>query len=585
MILAKIKNSYLALVKEAVLSLYPDSQQAIYLITETPKNLAWGDFAIPLFPIVKETGIAPNILAQKLIDILKNKSNLKTQIMGAYLNVFVNRATMMQEILSQISNQGSDFYQRTELSGQKIMLEFSSPNTNKPLHLGHMRNNCLGESLSRILKNCGAEVFKVSIINDRGVHICKSMLAYEKFGNGATPESLNMKGDHFVGDFYVKFSNWTKKDPKAEEMAQKTLIDWEAGDPHTLDLWKKMNGWALQGMQETYDKTGISFDKFYFESNTYKLGRNIILQGLKDGIFFKAEDGSIRLDISELGQDNNEDEEPSSKVFLRSDGTSIYISQDLGTAVERHKDFSFDRLIYVVANEQQRHFQILFYALKKLGFPWANALYHLSYGMVNLPDGKMKSREGTVVDADDLIATLAEMAKEEIFNKARTEQVDQNATLKIALAAIHYYLLQVSPVKDISFNPKESLSFTGNTGPYLQYAIARAHSLLNKDEAIAALGRTLNSQCLELDEEWQIIKLIDETSETILQAANEFAPSLLANKLYDVAKTFNKFYHDTVILSQENADLVTARCYIVQSVKICLSTGLYLLNIPVLDHM
>ncbi len=584
MILTKAKNSYLALVKETVLSLYPESQQVHHLIVETPKNPAWGDFAIPLFPIVKEAGIAPNILAQKLIDILKEKTNLHAQGMGAYLNIFADRRATMQEILTQISHQGSAFYQRTELAGQKIMLEFSSPNTNKPLHLGHMRNNCLGESLSRILKNCGAEVFKVSIVNDRGVHICKSMLAYEKFGNGATPESLKMKSDHFVGDFYVKFANWAKEDPKAEEMAQKTLIDWEAGDPHTIELWKKMNGWALQGMQETYDKTDISFDKFYFESNTYKLGRDIILQGLKDGIFFKADDGSIRLDISELTQDNNE-EEAASKVFLRSDGTSIYISQDLGTAVERQKDFPFDRLIYVVANEQQRHFQILFYALKKLRYSWANALYHLSYGMVNLPEGKMKSREGTVVDADDLIAALEAMAQEEITNKERTEQVDQGAALKIALAAIHYYLLQVSPVKDMTFNPKESLSFNGNTGPYLQYTIARAHSLLHKDEAMTALKRQLNAQCLQLDEEWQIIKLIDEVAETILQAANEYAPNLLANKLYDVAKIFNKFYHDTVILNQENADLVTARCYIVQAVEICLRTGLYLLNIPVLDHM
>lgn len=584
MILSNFKDSHLSIVKGIVRVLYPECKNFDLLVTETPKNHALGDVAIPLFPIVKEMSVAPNVLSAQIVEVLREKlPETKASGMGAYLNMFLEKKSVIKEILTQITKEKSHFYKHDNLKGQKIMLEFSSPNTNKPLHLGHMRNNCLGESLSRILKNCGAEVFKVNIVNNRGVHICKSMLAYQRFGEGKTPESEGLKSDHFVGHFYVQFSNWAAKDPEAENLAQKMLLDWEAGVPEVLELWEKMNDWALSGIQQSYQKCGISFDKYYFESDTYKLGRDLIFDGLKQNIFFKAEDGSIRLDVSELGK--TRDDESAYKVLLRSDGTSVYISQDLGTAVERYRDFPFDRLIYVVANEQQRHFQLLFYALRKLGYSWADALYHLSYGMVNLPDGKMKSREGTVVDADDLISSMEKMAKEEIEAKDHDRQVDPDAPLKIALAAIHYYLLQVSPVKDMTFDSKESLSFNGNTGPYLQYTVARAHSLLEKEEAILALKSVLDTDQLNLEEEWQIVKLLDEVSDTILQAAIEYAPSLIVNKLYDLAKLFNKYYHDVSILSQQDQTLVAARCFLVQSVEICLRTGLELLNIPVVDHM
>ncbi|MGL4524018.1 MAG: arginine--tRNA ligase [Spirochaetia bacterium] len=585
MFLSKIKQEILASTTQTILEIFPQTAVTDQIVIESPKDYKLGDIAIPLFPLIKEQKLSPKDLAEKLsLALEKNLSAQKIHFVGAYLNIFLDRSHVLSQILCECIAQGSDFYTSRVLSGQRIMLEFSAPNTNKPLHLGHMRNNCLGESLSRILKKTGADVFKVNIINDRGVHICKSMLAYEKFGQGKTPESAGIKSDHFVGDFYVKYNEWEKEDPSIEIEPQKMLVGWEGGDSSILSLWKKMNDWAINGIHQTYQRTGISFDKLYFESLTYKLGRDIIIEGLERHIFFRADDNSVRLDLTEISHRDEEDE-PQDKVFLRSDGTTVYISQDLGTAVERHKDYPFDRLIYVVANEQQRHFQVLFYALKKLGYAWAKNLYHLSYGMVNLPDGKMKSREGTVVDADKLIDTLSQMAKEEIDAKQRGDTVDHDAAEKIAIGAIHYYLLQVSAPKDMVFNAKESLSFNGNTGPYLQYTIARANSLLCKDMAQTALKQDFNPQILIHDEEWLLIKSLDEVHDVIIAAALEYAPYLLINKLYDIAKLFNKYYHDIPILSEENTQIVTARCQLVSAVNICLRTGLDLLNIPILEHM
>ncbi len=468
------------------------------------------------------------------------------------------------------------------MRNQMVMIEFSCPNTNKPLHLGHLRNNTIGESTAAILAANGAEVRKVNLINDRGVHICKSMLAYMKFGNGKTPESENKKSDHFVGDYYVKYSNWAKTYPDAEKEAQELLIKWENGDKDIIELWSKMNKWAIDGIFETYKSTGISFDKLYYESKIYMLGKDMVLQGLKDGVFYKESDGSIWIDLEEIGLDK--------KVLLRSDGTSLYLTQDLGTAISRHKDWPFSKLIYVVASEQQYHFKVLFYVLKKLGLSWADNLHHLSYGMVNLPDGKMKSREGTVVDADDLIKTLSEMAKKEIISKNRENAVGDlsETSSSIARAALNYYLLQVNPAKDMIFNPAESIAFNGNTGPYLQYMGARISSMLKKytheqkeDKVVVNFDPSL----LTLQDEHSLLKQIMLFSETVEQAGKELNPTAIAVYLYDLSRMYSRYYHDHKILRAESVELVYARVVLSKMVLQVLKNAYALIGIPFLESM
>ena len=479
------------------------------------------------------------------------------------------------------------------------MVEFSSPNTNKPLHLGHLRNDVLGESISRVLAACGAEVRKVCIINDRGIHICKSMLAYMEYCEGKTPESEGVKPDRFVGDCYVRFSQGLKEETSALEeqgvakkeaeaeaplmiRAHELLRQWEAGDSQTVELWKKMNAWAIDGWKETYRRTGVSFDKYYFESETYLLGKDEVLKGLEKGIFYREEDGSVQVDLSAEKLDK--------KVLLRKDGTSIYITQDLGTAINRHKDWPFDKLVYVVGSEQLYHFKVLFILLEKLGFKWAKNLHHLSYGMVNLPEGKMKSREGTVVDADDLIDSLKEMAILEIRSKEREEAVgDSEATAeKIALGALHYFLLNVSPSKDMLFDPKESLAFNGNTGPYLQYMGARISSLLRKAgerNGVTASSEEARLDLLVADPEWELIKTLARYNDAVAAAAKDMDPSILASYLYDLAKGFSRFYHDCPILSAEESALANARLALCRAVLTVLRDALELTCIPFLEVM
>ena len=463
------------------------------------------------------------------------------------------------------------------------MVEFSGPNTNKPLHLGHLRNDALGESISRILAFNGANVFKVNIVNNRGMHICKSMLAYKKFADGKTPESENIKGDHFVGKMYVAFHKYETENPNAGSEVQEMLRSWERGDDAELmKLWRTMNDWTMQGIGETYKRTGISFDKLYFESDSYLLGKDEVLKGLAEGVFYQEADGSIWIDLAEIGLDK--------KILLRGDGTSIYITQDIGTAISRHKDWPFHSLIYVVASEQDYHFKVLFYVLKKLGFDWADNLYHLSYGMVNLPEGKMKSREGTVVDADDLIDTLHAGALEQIKEKGREEIVNdaEGTAEKIALGALHYFLLQVTPKKDMLFNPKESLSFTGNTGPYLQYMGARISSILRKAEQ-EATDTIRSGKCkpeLLTDEtEWELLKTIELFPARVLQAQQTYDSSVITAYLYELAKNFSRFYKECPILSCENADLVVTRLELVKIVKTVLQNAMHLVLIPFLEIM
>ncbi|MCQ2580408.1 MAG: arginine--tRNA ligase [Treponemataceae bacterium] len=571
------------------------------ITAEVPPNPEMGDVGFPMFPFARVLRIAPPVIAQEVAKLLNEDADLKAKAekvgafaaVGPYVNVKlvkgdIARATL-EAILSQGESYGSfDASGKKPLDGRRVMIEFSSPNTNKPLHLGHLRNDALGESVSRILKAAGADVFKVNIINNRGVHICKSMRAYQLFHEGQTPEQLGVKSDRFVGDCYVEFEKYRKENgEKAENEAQNMLVEWEKGNADIHKLWKQMNEWAVNGIMQTYKRTGVSFDKFYYESETYLKGKELIQKGLSDGIFFKAEDGSVRIDVSEV-VGKNKDGEDQQKVLLRKDGTSVYITQDIGTAVSRHGDWPFNQLVYVVGNEQNYHFKVLFYILKKLGFEWSDQLYHLSYGMVNLPEGKMKSREGTVVDADDLINQLRDGALEEISSKGREDAVGDAAAVaeNIALGALHYFLLQATPAKDMMFNPKESLSFNGNTGPYLQYMGARICSILRKTESSGVkLSNSVDFSLLTHPAEWALIKALGEYPETLKRAAENLDPSEIAALLYEVAKLFGSFYHDCPILGIDNAALTEARLALVRCVKTVLENGMKLILIPFLEVM
>ncbi|MCL1931197.1 MAG: arginine--tRNA ligase [Treponema sp.] len=578
-----------------------DSVSPAHIIAETPPDPAMGDIGFPMFAYAKTLRKGPPQIAQMVCARLAQDGAGGAEAIGffeaagPYLNVRLDRPSVARAVITEVLSNPS-YGRRGALSGKKVMVEFSSPNTNKPLHLGHLRNDVLGESISRILAACGAEVRKVCIINDRGIHICKSMLAYQEHGQGKTPESEGVKSDHFVGDWYVSFSGELRaqtealmrdKGLKKEEAeaqaplmsrAQELLRKWEAGDAETTALWKLMNSWAVAGMQKTYRRTGVSFDQYYYESDTWQLGKEEVLKGLERGIFYREDDGAVAVDLSAEKLDK--------KILLRSDGTSIYITQDFGTAINRYKDFPFDRLIYVVGSEQQYHFKVLFTLLEKLGFPWAKNLYHLSYGMVNLPEGKMKSREGTVVDADDLIDSLRDMAIAEIKEKEREEKVGDPAEVaeKIALGALHYYLLQASPAKDMLFDPKESLSFNGNTGPYLQYMGARISSMLRKKN----IDNNINNNTFSLlvsDPEWELIKTLAAYPAAIGEAAADLDPSRLAAYLYELSKCFSRFYHDCPILNAENPELSAARLALSQAVLRVLQDALRLICVPFLEIM
>lgn len=564
-----------------------------------------GDLGSPMFVFAKSLRMAPPAIAQEVVQKIGEKASSFGTVLnvGPYVNVKLDKEKALASILSKIEDEKDSYGSLGEngkplLEGEKIMVEFSSPNTNKPLHLGHMRNDALGESVSRILKKAGAEVYKVNIINNRGIHICKSMLAYKLFHekNGDTPEKLGLKGDHFVGQCYVEFEKYLKgeKDkpetahPQAQQQAEEMLVKWEAGDPEIRALWKTMNDWTFNGVNETYKRTGVSFDKFYFESETYLKGKDEIAKGLEKGIFFKAPDGSVRVDVTEAvgkGKDGEDHE----KVLLRKDGTSVYITQDIGTAISRHNDWPFNQLIYVVASEQIFHFKVLFYILKKLGFEWANKLYHLSYGLVNLPNGRMKSREGTVVDADDLIDSLHADALKAIKERGREDDVDDadDVAEKVALAALHYYLIQVSPVKDMIFNPEESLSFNGNTGPYLQYMGARIASILRKAEndGISPLEAKDAAVFLKAAEEWDLSKRLGEYPQVIAKAATNKDPSVVAAYLYDISKLFAKFYQNCPILSAEDENTKKARLTLAKATLQVLKEAMNLVLVPYLAKM
>ena len=573
------------------------------IVVQNAPNPEMGDLGAPMFAFAKALRMAPPQIAAGVVAKITDKSLGEFIAVGPYVNVKLDKSGAASPILKAIKSQGDSYGStgsdgKKPLAGRRVMIEFSSPNTNKPLHLGHVRNDALGESVSRILKAAGADVYKVDLINNRGVHICKSMLAYKLFheAKGDTPESLGMKGDHFVGQCYVEFDKYLKgeKDkpetahPEANQMAEDMLIKWEAGDPEVHALWEKMNGWTFDGVKETYKRTGISFDKYYFESETYLKGKDEIMKGLEKGVFFKAEDGSVRIDVTDVvgkGKDGNNQE----KVLLRKDGTSVYITQDIGTAISRHDDWAFNQLVYVVASEQNYHFKVLFHILKKLGFDWADKLFHLSYGMVNLPSGRMKSREGTVVDADNLVDSLHADALAAIKERGRDEEVGDSDEVaeKVALGALHYYILQATPIKDMLFNPAESLSFNGNTGPYLQYMGARINSILAK---AAEAGVTEDSSeaavaLLSGEDEWALIKTLGDYPNVIAKAAENLDPSLVAAYVYEVAKLFSKFYQNCSIVNAENKQLAGARLYLASCTLQVIKNAMNLVLVPYLERM
>jgi arginyl-tRNA synthetase len=589
--MAEIRDEWRALVAGALNGIKKEKMPTLddfavdSVAVETPPDPAMGDLGFPMFAYAKAFRSGPPAIAAEVAKVLAaNPEAVKfgtVKPVGPYVNVFLAKGNVAGKTLSDIISAGDSYGRPGNLAGKRIMVEFSSPNTNKPLHLGHLRNDALGESISRILKFCGADVFKVNIVNNRGIHICKSMLAYQKFFAPKTPESEGVKSDRFVGDCYVAFNNYAKENPeKAEAEAQALLRAWEAGDAEVHALWKRMNGWAENGIKQTYARTGVSFDKIYYESETYLKGKDEILQGLEKGIFYREADGSVWVDLEPIGLDK--------KVLLRKDGTALYMTQDIGTAIYRHGDWDFNQLMYVVGSEQQYHFKVLFYVLQKLGYDWAKDLYHLSYGMVNLPEGKMKSREGTVVDGDDLINSLRDGALEEIAAKGREEAVGDPAEVaeKIALGALHYFLLQTTPTKDMIFNPKESLSFQGNTGPYLQYMGARISSILRKVEGESALaGGTVKPELLAHDAEWELLKVLADYPKQAARAAENRDPSAITSYLYEVSKCFSRFYHDCPIIAAGNPDLARTRLELARATRIVLKSAMELVLVPFLETM
>lgn len=546
-------------------------ESKVFALLEVPPNPEMGDFAFPCFSLAKELKKAPPQIASEIAPKISAEFIESSVAAGPYLNFKIKKDTFAKTILENIENELNNF----DVKKEKICLESPGPNTNKPLHLGHVRNMLLGISLKNILRKIGHEVIPVNIVNDRGIHICKSMLAYQKWGEGRTPESEGIKGDFFVGSYYVWFAKEVKNNPKLEDEAKEMLVAWENGDEKVRALWKKMNKWALDGIQETYKNYDLEIDKEYYESETYLKGKQTVINNLEKGIFKKNEEGAIVIDLEKEGLGE--------KVLLRADGTTIYITQDIQLAKERFDDYHMDRMIYVVGSEQEYHFKALFEVLKKIGFPFADKCYHLSYGMVNLPDGKMKSREGTVVDADDFRKNMIELAREEVkerYKDLNKEEINKRAEM-IAVGAINFFVLKYDAVKDFVYDPKKSLSFQGDSGPYIQYAHARISSILRKANKDIS---TPNFNLLNLDSEKNIIAKLGNFKEIIEKAANDYKPSLVANYLLELAQMFNSYYHDTQIIG-DDLFLMNARLFLIQKVKLVLKEGLALLNINAPEEM
>ena len=570
--------------------------ESVINLQETRKEFE-GQATIVVFPFTKISKKSPEETATAIGEYLVEHVEEVTafNVVKGFLNLSIADSYWLNLFNNELLDAG---FGKIKSNGQKVMVEYSSPNTNKPLHLGHVRNNLLGYAVAELLKADGYEVFKVNLVNDRGIHICKSMLAWQKWGNAETPESSGLKGDHLVGKYYVIFDKEYKKEievlvaqgqtedeakknaPLIKE-AQQMLLAWEAGNEAVISLWKKMNGWVYDGFEVSYKNLGVDFDKYYYESNTYLLGKDTVDEGLEKGVFFKKEDGSVWIDLTADGLDQ--------KLVLRADGTSVYITQDLGTAQMKYDDFAMDQSIYVVGNEQDYHFKVLFLILEKLGKSWAKGLHHLSYGMVDLPSGKMKSREGTVVDADDLVAEMIATAKQKTealgkindFSEAEKEELYYN----IGLGALKYFLLKVEPKKRLLFDPAESIDFQGNTGPFIQYTHARIKSLLNKAEYKLSVGNSLLTVDL-LPTELEMIMLLAKYPAELTNAAQAYSPAFLANYLYEVAKLFNKFYHEVPPIVKETDEILKQhRLNICKITADVLKAGTAILGINVPERM
>ena len=604
----KIEQKITDSVIQGIQALYGQTVAASQIQLQKTKKEFEGHLTLVVFPFLRISRKSPEQTAQEIGDYLKaNEPAVAAfNVIKGFLNLTIS-ADCWVDMLNDIQADPAYGIQQATDASPLVMIEYSSPNTNKPLHLGHVRNNLLGNALANIIAANGNRVVKTNIVNDRGIHICKSMLAWLKYGNGETPESSGKKGDHLIGDYYVAFDKHFKdevktlmakyqqegmseEDAKAKaekesplmNEAREMLVKWEANDPEVRALWKKMNDWVYAGFDETYKSLGVSFDKIYYESETYLEGKEKVMEGLEKGFFYRKEDGSVWADLTPEGLDQ--------KLLLRSDGTSVYMTQDIGTAKLRFQDFPIDKMIYVVGNEQNYHFQVLSILLDKLGFEWGKSLVHFSYGMVELPEGKMKSREGTVVDADDLIAEMIKTARETSAELGKLDNISQEEADNIArivgLGALKYFILKVDARKNMTFNPKESIDFNGNTGPFIQYTYARIRSVLRKAADMGiTLPETLPHNLQLSAKEENLIQMLSDFKGIVKQAGDDYSPSVIANYCYDLVKEYNQFYHDFSILREENADLKVFRLALSQNVAKIVRTGMGLLGIEVPERM
>ena len=589
--------------KLALKELYGAEVEERLIQTQATRKEFEGDITLVTFPLLKTSHKGPEQTAEEIGRWLKERCPEveSFNVVKGFLNIKFS-LSYWSNIFRSIS--AAEDFGTLPPTGKRVMIEFSSPNTNKPLHLGHIRNNLLGWSVSKLLEANGHEVIRVNLVNDRGIHICKSMLAWLRWGNGETPQSSGIKGDHLVGKYYVLFSNELKKETKAIaaergisedeaerrspilKEAQAMLVKWESGDKEIRELWAKMNGWVYEGFDKTYERMGISFHRTYYESNTYLSGKSLVNAGLERGIFERQEDGSVWCNLEPDGLDR--------KLLLRGDGTSVYMTQDLGTAEQRYNEYKFDELIYVVGDEQNYHFKVLKLILKKLGFDWSDAIYHLSYGMVELPEGKMKSREGTVVDADDLIEKMYQTAKETSLELGKLggipEQEQERLFEMIGLGALKYFILKVDPKKTMLFDPKESIDFNGNTGPFIQYTHARIKSILRKAKESGVIAGEESLSVPEnfselLPKEVEIIKLLNSYPVRIKEAGDAHSPALVANFIYDLAKEFNQYYQSVSILKESDSQRLLFRLAMLKEIAFVLRKGMLILGIELPERM
>ena len=590
------------------MALYGQEVPAGQVQLQKTKKEFKGHLTLVVFPFLRMSRKGPEQTAQEIGNYLKENTNVVAEynVVKGFLNLTIASPAWIELLEAIRHDEKYGLIQANEQS-PLVMIEYSSPNTNKPLHLGHVRNNLLGNALANIIAANGNRVVKTNIVNDRGIHICKSMLAWLKYGNGETPESSGKKGDHLIGDYYVAFDKHYKAEVKelttqflaqgmSEEEAKakaeaesplmkearQMLVKWEAGDPEVRALWQRMNDWVYAGFDETYQRMGVSFDKIYYESNTYLEGKKKVLEGLEKGLFYRKEDGSVWADLTPQGLDH--------KLLLRADGTSVYMTQDIGTAEQRFTDFPIDKMIYVVGNEQNYHFQVLSILLDRLGFEWGKSLVHFSYGMVELPEGKMKSREGTVVDADDLMDEMITTARETSNELGKLEGLTPSEAEEIArivgLGALKYFILKVDARKNMTFNPKESIDFNGNTGPFIQYTYARIRSVLRKAaEQGISLPDTLHTGIELSEKEEGLVQMLADFSAVVRQAGSDYLPSLIANYCYNLVKEYNQFYHDFSILREENADVKAFRLALSAEVAKIVRLGMGLLGIEVPERM